>query len=167
MEIRRRQPNPAISIPLIRYQTTVFDAEPRHILEEIVWQKEAEVAKMRDRLSLADLQKKMPSVAPIRDFVAALRHGKTNPAVIAEVKKASPSKGVIREDFDAVAIAQSYQAGGASCLSVLTDQKFFQGSFENLAQIREVVDLPCCAKISSSIPIRCIGRGCKEPMPCC
>ena len=146
MEIRRRQPNPAISIPLIRYQADVFDAAPRHILEEIVWQKEAEVAKMRDRLSLADLQKKMQSIAPIRDFVAALRQGKTHPAVIAEVKKASPSKGVIREDFDAVAIAQSYQAGGASCLSVLTDQKFFQGSFENLAQIRQVVDLPLLCK---------------------
>ncbi|PSB20644.1 indole-3-glycerol phosphate synthase TrpC [Phormidesmis priestleyi ULC007] len=146
MEIRRRPPNPAITIPYVRYQANVFDAEPRHILEEIVWQKEAEVAKMRDRLPLAELQKKMQSVAPTRDFVAALRQGKTHPAVIAEVKKASPSKGVIREDFDAVAIARSYQVGGASCLSVLTDQKFFQGSFENLAQIREVVDLPLLCK---------------------
>lgn len=146
MEIRRRPPNPAITIPHVRYQANVFDAEPRHILEEIVWQKEAEVAKMRDRLPLAELQKKMQSVAPTRDFVAALRQGKTHPAVIAEVKKASPSKGVIREDFDAVAIARSYQVGGASCLSVLTDQKFFQGSFENLAQIREVVDLPLLCK---------------------
>ena len=146
MEIRRRPPNPAITIPHVRYQTDVFDAEPLHILEEIVWQKEAEVAKMRDRLPLAELQKRMQAVAPTRDFVAALRQSKTHPAVIAEVKKASPSKGVIREDFDAVAIAQSYQAGGASCLSVLTDQKFFQGSFENLAQIREVVDLPLLCK---------------------
>ena len=146
MEIRRRPPNPAITIPHVRYQTDVFDAEPLHILEEIVWQKEAEVAKMRDRLPLAELQKRMRSVAPTRDFVAALRQSKTHPAVIAEVKKASPSKGVIREDFDAVAIARSYQAGGASCLSVLTDQKFFQGSFENLAQIREVVDLPLLCK---------------------
>ncbi len=88
----------------------------------------------------------MQVIAPTRDLVAALRQGKTNPAVIAEVKKASPSKGVIREDFDAVAIAQSYVKGGASCLSVLTDQKFFQGSFENLSRIREVVDLPLLCK---------------------
>jgi indole-3-glycerol phosphate synthase len=146
MEIRRRQPNPAITIPQIRYQTTVPDSAPRHILEEIVWEKEAEVAKMRDRLPLMELQKKMQAIAPTRDFVAALRQGKTHPAVIAEVKKASPSKGVIREDFDAVAIAQSYVTGGASCLSVLTDQKFFQGSFENLSRIREVVDLPLLCK---------------------
>jgi indole-3-glycerol phosphate synthase len=83
---------------------------------------------------------------PTRDFLAALRHGKTTPALIAEVKKASPSKGVIREDFDPSAIALQYQRGGASCLSVLTDAKFFQGSFENLSNIRATVDLPLLCK---------------------
>jgi indole-3-glycerol phosphate synthase len=78
--------------------------------------------------------------------LAALQQGRSHPAVIAEVKKASPSKGVIREVFDPVAIAQSYEQGGATCLSVLTDAKFFHGSFDNLAKIRAVTNLPLLCK---------------------
>lgn len=117
-----------------------------NILEEIVWHKETEVEQQRSKISLAELKKQVLSAPPTRDFVTALRQGKTKPALIAEVKKASPSKGVLREDFDPVAIALSYQQGGASCISVLTDAKFFQGSFNNLEKIRAAVDLPLLCK---------------------
>ncbi|WOD40895.1 indole-3-glycerol phosphate synthase TrpC [Nodosilinea sp. E11] len=146
MKIRRRPPNPAVAVKHLQYQIKTADAEPRNILEKIVWHKETEVAAMRERLPLADLQRQVLDAPPVRDFVAALRHGKTSPALIAEVKKASPSKGVMREDFDPVAIAQTYAAHGATCLSVLTDKAFFQGDFEYLAQIRQVVDLPLLCK---------------------
>jgi indole-3-glycerol phosphate synthase len=146
MEIRRRPPNPTVVVQELRYQVKVPDAEPRNILEEIVWHKETEVDQMREKLPLIELQKQMRDVSAPRDFLAALKQGKTTPAVIAEVKKASPSKGVIREDFDPVAIAQAYESNGASCLSVLTDAKFFQGSFDYLAQIRAAVDLPLLCK---------------------
>lgn len=146
MQIRRRPPNPAVSVESLRYQARVPDAAPRHILEEIVWQKEAEVAQLRDRVPLVELQKQVQKLPLPRKFLQALQHSKTRPAVIAEVKKASPSKGIIREDFDPVAIARSYEQGGATCLSVLTDQKFFQGSFDNLARIRAVTELPLLCK---------------------
>lgn len=146
MEIRRRPPAPSISVLDLEYRISTPDSKPNHILEEIVWNKENEVDQQREKLSLAEMQKQLALLPPTRDFVAALRKGKRVPAVIAEVKKASPSKGIIREDFDPVAIAQSYEAGGASCLSVLTDAKFFQGSFEYLKAIRGAVDLPLLCK---------------------
>ncbi len=146
MKIRRRPPNPAVAVKHLQYQINAADAEPRHILEKIVWHKETEVAQMRDRLPLADLQRQVLDAPPPRDFVAALRAGSTVPALIAEVKKASPSQGVMRPDFDPVAIAQTYAAHGATCLSVLTDRAFFQGDFEYLTQIREAVDLPLLCK---------------------
>ncbi len=146
MQIRRRPPTSAVNVDVISYQVKVPDDEPQNILEEIVWHKEKEVDRMREKLSLSELRKQVATAAPPRDFLDAIKNGKTNPALIAEVKKASPSKGVIREDFDPVAIARSYQKGGASCLSVLTDEKFFQGSFENLALVRAAVDLPLLCK---------------------
>ncbi len=146
MQIRRRPPNPAIDLSIIRYQVALPNSEPRNILEEIVWHKEAEVDQLRERLPLIELRKRIQDVPAPRDFKAALLSGKTRPALIAEVKKASPSKGVICVDFDPVAIAKAYSQGGASAISVLTDQKFFQGSWENLVKVRAAVDLPILCK---------------------
>jgi indole-3-glycerol phosphate synthase len=146
MEIRRRPPNPKVKVAHLEYAIPHEDAEPRNILEKIVWEKDREVATARDRVPLDQLKRQVAELPAPRDFVAALRSACRKPAVIAEVKKASPSKGVIREDFDPVAIAQGYAAGGASCLSVLTDRQFFQGGFEVLVQVRQVVDLPLLCK---------------------
>jgi len=146
LEIRRRPPNPSVKVAHLEYAIPHQQAEPRHILERIVWEKDREVAASRERLSLQKLQQQVADLPATRDFLAALRASCRKPAVIAEVKKASPSKGVIREDFDPEAIARAYAAGGASCLSVLTDKAFFQGGFEVLVQVRQVVDLPLLCK---------------------
>lgn len=148
LKIRRRPPNPAISVASLQYQVTVPDAEPRNILEKIVWHKETEVARAREQVSLQDLQRQVKTLPPTKGFIEALRRqaDQQSPAIIAEVKKASPSKGVIRPDFDPVAIARSYESGGATCLSVLTDREFFQGSFDYLRQIRQAVALPLLCK---------------------
>ncbi|BAZ45542.1 indole-3-glycerol-phosphate synthase [Chondrocystis sp. NIES-4102] len=146
MQIRRRNPNPQVNTGEVVYQSNIPNSEPNNILEKIVWYKEVEVERMRDRLPLEQLRDQVKKATPPKDFLGALRKGKTNPALIAEVKKASPSKGVIKADFNPVAIARAYEEGGASCLSVLTDEKFFQGSFENLNLIRQEVDLPLLCK---------------------
>ncbi len=146
MEIRRRPPNPAINVDILQYRINHPESAPRHILEEIVWHKEREVTQRRELVSLAALQGLVQDMAPPLDFVGALHRSFRQPALIAEVKKASPSKGVIRADFDPVAIAKGYEQGGAACLSVLTDEKFFQGSFENLERVRSAVSLPLLCK---------------------
>ncbi|MBP5973550.1 indole-3-glycerol phosphate synthase TrpC [Brasilonema sp. CT11] len=122
------------------------NVRPRHILEEIVWYKNQEVAQMRQELPLATLQQQLNAAPNVRDFLTALKQNPHQPSLIAEVKKASPSRGVLRTDFDPVAIAQAYEQGGAACLSVLTDTKFFQGSFDNLRNIRQQVALPLLCK---------------------
>jgi indole-3-glycerol phosphate synthase len=146
MQIRRRPPNPAVGVDELRFQIKAEDSEPRNILEKIVWHKETEVDRRREAVPLVELKKQVDSVPPALDFLGALRSGKTFPALIAEVKKASPSKGVFREHFDPVAIALAYEVAGASCLSVLTDEAFFQGSFDYLTQIRQAVRIPLLCK---------------------
>jgi indole-3-glycerol phosphate synthase len=146
MEIRRRPPNPPVKVAHLEYAIPHPEARPRHILEKIVWAKDREVEAARQRVSLQQLRRQVAELPPTRDFVAALRASCRRPAVIAEVKRASPSRGVIREDFQPAAIASAYARGGASCLSVLTDREFFQGGFEVLVQVREVVDLPLLCK---------------------
>jgi indole-3-glycerol phosphate synthase len=146
MEIRRRPPNPKVKVAFLEYAIPHEEEAPRHILEEIVWAKDREVAVARERVPLEKLKQQVAELPAPRDFLAALKASCRKPAVIAEVKKASPSKGVIREDFDPEAIARGYAAGGASCLSVLTDKQFFQGGFEVLVQVRQVVDLPLLCK---------------------
>lgn len=128
------------------YAIAALTDAPQNILEKIVWYKEREVAKMYANESLDAMKLKLANVQPPRDFYGILQNPLTKPALIAEVKKASPSKGVFREDFDPVAIAQAYERGGASCLSVLTDREFFQGGFENLKLVRQAVDLPLLCK---------------------
>ena len=121
-------------------------ATSRHILEEIVSHKKQEVAQMQQELPLATLRQQLNAAPTVRNFLTALQENSNQPSLIAEVKKASPSRGVIRADFDPVAIAQAYERGGAACLSVLTDQKFFQGGFDNLRRVRSQVALPLLCK---------------------
>ena len=126
MQIRRRPPNPDIAVMSLRYQIADADAQPSNILEEINWYKEAEVDQMREKQALQDLQRQVKNVPPSKDFLAALRQGKTKPALIAEVKKASPSKGVIREDFDPVQIALEYQKVVLAVFRYLQIKSFFK-----------------------------------------
>ena len=124
-----------------------------NILDTIVEQKKREVAQLpARRIAARDLRDAFLERDERRDFLAALRESTritrhaSRIALIAEVKKASPSAGVICKDFDPVRIATEYEAAGASCLSVLTDEKFFQGSLDYLKQIRQAVKLPLLRK---------------------
>jgi indole-3-glycerol phosphate synthase len=146
LRIRRRPPNPSVKVAHLEYGIPHPEEEPRHILERIVWAKDREVTVARERVSLEKLKGQVAELPPCHDFVAALRASCRKPAVIAEIKKASPSKGLIRADFDPETIARGYAAGGASCLSVLTDREFFQGGFEVLVGVRQAVDLPLLCK---------------------
>ncbi len=118
------------------------------ILEKIVAVKHQEVQAARKRRSLEAVRADAESRVLTRDFVGAMRSkiAAGQPAVIAEVKKASPSKGVLRPDFIPADVAQSYAEHGAACLSVLTDQSFFQGSADYLKQARASCDLPVLRK---------------------
>ena len=113
-------------------------------LEDILAHKAEEVARRRRRRPLAEVRAAAEAAPPCKPFAATL--ARRNPAVIAEIKKASPSKGVIRATFEPAAIARRYASVGATCLSVLTDERFFQGRDEHLAAAREAAGLPTLRK---------------------
>ncbi|KAL0318608.1 UNVERIFIED_CONTAM: Indole-3-glycerol phosphate synthase, chloroplastic [Sesamum angustifolium] len=141
IKIRRRPPTgpPLHYVGPFEFRLQNEGNTPRNILEEIVWHKDVEVSQMKEKKPLGMLKKLLDNAPPVRDFIGALKEANSRtgfPGLIAEVKKASPSRGVLREDFDPVQIAKAYEKGGAACLSVLTDEKYFQGGFENLEAIR-------------------------------
>ena len=118
------------------------------ILERILEVKRGEIAAARARAPQALLEKRARESPAVRDFVQAMRAkiAAGRPAVIGEIKRASPSKGLLRADFDPAAIARSYEAAGAACMSVLTDMEFFQGAPEHLAAARAACALPALRK---------------------
>ncbi|MGM0563122.1 MAG: indole-3-glycerol phosphate synthase TrpC [Pseudomonadota bacterium] len=119
-----------------------------NILDDILKRKVEEVKERKGVMGMEELEHRAESASPVRGFLQALQETmeEGDPAVIAEVKKASPSRGLLREHFDPVAIAQSYEQGGAACLSVLTDEHFFQGSEVYLQRARSACLLPVIRK---------------------
>ena len=146
MEIRRRPPNPTVRVENLEYAVPHREAKAKNILEEIVWHKDTEIKNFKKIVSLEDLIKKLDKLPLPKDFGKSILQSKIKPGVIAEIKKASPSKGVIREDFKPKEIASSYERSGASCISVLTDKRFFQGSYEILQEVRGATNLPLLCK---------------------
>lgn len=115
------------------------------VLEEICTRKAEHVEARKSKTHLAELQAQILDAEKPRGFINALKT-QTSPALIAEVKKASPSKGVIREDFDPVLISHAYERAGATCLSVLTDEPYFQGRDEYLMLVKNTVQIPVLRK---------------------
>ena len=115
------------------------------ILDDILVKTRQTIAADQAKLPGAELEARLADLPPTRDFVEALASG-DEIRLIAEVKKASPSAGLIREDFDPATIAKAYQDGGAACISVLTDEPFFRGSLDYLRQVRAAVSLPVLRK---------------------
>ncbi len=146
MEIRRRPPNPTVRVENLEYAVPHREAQAKNILEEIVWHKDIEIKNFKKIVSLEDLINKIEKLPTPKDFYKNILESKIKPGVIAEIKKASPSKGVIRKDFNPENIATCYEELGASCISVLTDKRFFQGSYEILETVRKSTNLPLLCK---------------------
>jgi indole-3-glycerol phosphate synthase len=115
------------------------------VLDQIIAHKRTEVAAAKERLPAALLERQLEAAPPVRDFVAALAAAR-GVGLIAEVKQASPSAGVLCTDFHPVRIATAYERAGASCLSVLTDEQFFQGHLDDLYAVRQAVSIPVLRK---------------------
>ncbi|TAF03032.1 MAG: indole-3-glycerol-phosphate synthase [Nostocales cyanobacterium] len=128
------------------YPVTMSNSCLQPILREIVWQKKLEVEKMQQEMSLASLQRQLTAAPTVRDFFTALQQSIYKPSLIAEVRNALLNQDVTIQDFDPLGIAKSYERGGATCISVVTDQKFFQGGFEHLRIIRHRIALPLLCK---------------------
>lgn len=128
------------------YPGTKLNTHLQPILKEIIWHKKQEVAQLQQELSLASLQRQLTAAPTVRDFFTALQQSRYRPSLIAEVKKSSPVHGLIRTDFDPIAIAKAYERGGATCISVITEATFFHGSFDYLRAIRHRVSLPLLCK---------------------
>ena len=118
------------------------------VLQRIVAAKRAEILAAKRRVAPLEMERRARAVAPPRDFVGALRAkvAAGHAAVIAEIKRASPSRGVLRADFDPASIAKGYESAGAACMSVLTDKEFFQGAGEHLEAARSACQLPALRK---------------------
>ena len=118
------------------------------ILQRILATKREEIAVARRAVPAGEMERRARAQPPARDFVAAIKAkiAAGTAAVIAEIKRASPSKGLLRENFDPAAIAKSYEAGGAACMSVLTDRQYFQGAPEHLSAARSACTLPALRK---------------------
>lgn len=119
-----------------------------NILDKILATKKDEIRRAKSLISLKELISKIKNINDERNFIQAIKakHDNQSQAIIAEIKKASPSKGIIREFFDPVQIANSYQSGGAACLSVLTDKDYFQGDLNYIQEIKKECHLPVLRK---------------------
>ncbi len=146
MDIRRKPPNPKIRVENLEYAIPHHESAAKNILEEIVWYKDKEITRFKNSTPLEELIRKIDKLNPTKGFISNLVESVNKPSIIAEIKKASPSKGLIRKEFNPKEIALIYEKSGASCLSVLTDQKFFQGGFEVLSSVRKATDLPLLCK---------------------
>ena len=146
MDIRKKPPNPRVRVQHLEYAIPHKESKAKNILEEIIWHKDIEISNFKKSLSLEDLIKRIDNLPSTKGFINKLSSSKSKPGIIAEIKKASPSKGIIRQEFNPEEIASIYEKSGASCISVLTDEKFFKGSFEILTTVRASTSLPILCK---------------------